>query len=64
MIGGYLRTMRQYLATPKGAFDARDYLKAAGLMLLSMAALALVVEPWKASVSWAARLTPSTRATC
>ena len=40
MIGGYLRTMRQYLATPKGAFDA----KAAGLMLLSMAALALVVE--------------------
>lgn len=44
MIGGYLRTMRQYLATSKGAFDARDYLKAAGLMLLSMAALALVVE--------------------
>lgn len=44
MIGGYLLTMRQYLATPKGAFDARDYLKAAGLMLLSMAALALVVE--------------------
>ena len=36
--------VRQYLATPKGAFDARDYLKAAGLMLLSMAALALVVE--------------------
>ena len=30
--------------TPKGAFDARDYLKAAGLMLLSMAALAFVVE--------------------
>lgn len=41
---GYLRSLRQYLATSKGAFDARDYLKAAGLMLLSMAALAFVVK--------------------
>lgn len=42
MILGYLRTLRQYLATPKGAFDARDYLKAALLMLASMAALAMI----------------------
>lgn len=35
---GYLRTLRQYLKTPKGAFDARDYLRAMLLMLLSIAA--------------------------
>ena len=44
MILGYLRTMRQYLATPKGAFVASVYLKSAGLILLCMAALVLVVE--------------------
>lgn len=43
-VRGYLRTMRQYLATPKGAFDVKDYLRAAGFMFLSMAVLAFVVE--------------------
>lgn len=33
MIRGYWQTMRAYLATPKGAFDARDY----GRALLYMA---------------------------
>lgn len=35
--GGYIRTVRQYLATPKGARDARDYARAAALILLTMA---------------------------
>lgn len=34
---GYLRTIRQYLATPKGAHDACDYARAAVLILLTMA---------------------------
>ncbi|WP_199663296.1 hypothetical protein [Mitsuokella sp. AF33-22] len=41
---GYLRTLRQYLKTPKGAFDARDYLQAVLLMLLSMAAAACLMN--------------------
>lgn len=44
MIFGYLRTLRQYLSTPKGAFDARDYLKAAMLMAVSMVLLALLLD--------------------
>ena len=31
---GYLRTLRQYAATPKGRHDIRDYLYAGGTMLL------------------------------
>lgn len=34
---GYVRTVRQYLATPKGARDTRDYARAAALILLTMA---------------------------
>lgn len=41
---GYLRTLRQYLKTPKGAFDARDYLRAVLLMLLSMTAAACLMS--------------------
>lgn len=33
---GYYRTLRQYLASPKGAHDSRDYAHAVMLMLLTM----------------------------
>ena len=34
---GYLRTIRQYLATPKGRHDVCDYARAAAMLLLTMA---------------------------
>ncbi len=43
---GYLRTLRAYGRTPKGAFDRRDYLRAAGMILLTSilaAAVAVVL---------------------
>ena len=39
---GYGRTLQQYAQTPKGAFDLRDSLKAAGCISLT-ALLAFVV---------------------
>ncbi|SFT74262.1 hypothetical protein SAMN02910356_01890 [Selenomonas sp. GACV-9] len=33
---GYVRTIRQYLATPKGCHDAKDYGRALLYMLLTM----------------------------
>ncbi|MBP8599178.1 MAG: hypothetical protein KBI24_08220 [Selenomonas sp.] len=40
---GYLRTMRQYLATPKGRHDSRDYARAVLLIVLSMLLVWLVL---------------------
>lgn len=42
-LSGYYRTLRQYLATPKGAHDSRDYAKAVGLILLTMAVVCLIL---------------------
>ena len=42
-LSGYYRTLRQYLATPKGAHDSRDYARAVMLMLLTMAAVCLIL---------------------
>ena len=36
---GYLRTLRQYLATPKGSHDFRDDCRALCIILLTMAIL-------------------------
>ncbi|MGO5131722.1 hypothetical protein [Mitsuokella jalaludinii] len=36
--------MRQYLRTPKGAFDARDYLRAIACMAVSAAAAACLLN--------------------
>ncbi len=41
MLFGYLRTLRNYLKTPKGRHDTFDYLKA--LMLVVLTTLILVV---------------------
>ena len=35
MIAGYLRTIRNYLKTPKGKHDTLDYLKAFALIVLT-----------------------------
>lgn len=44
VLRGYLITVRQYLASPKGYFDTIDFLKAIILFLVSVfGALALVV---------------------
>ena len=42
-IGGYIRTIRQYLATPKGAHDSKDYGRAILLILLSIIVLLALV---------------------
>jgi hypothetical protein len=39
---GYGRTLRQYLATPKGRHDARDYSQAVLIILLTMLVALLV----------------------
>ena len=41
MFFGYLRTLRNYLKTPKGRHDTLDYLKA--LILIVLTTLILVV---------------------
>lgn len=43
MLRGYWRTLRQYLATPKGAHDSRDYAKALLLILLTIAVIYLLL---------------------
>ncbi|BAL84029.1 hypothetical protein SELR_23210 [Selenomonas ruminantium subsp. lactilytica TAM6421] len=42
-LSGYYRTLRQYLATPKGAHDSRDYARALLLMLLTMVVVCLIL---------------------
>ncbi|SHK75669.1 hypothetical protein SAMN05216582_11620 [Selenomonas ruminantium] len=42
-LSGYYRTMRQYLATPKGAHDSRDYARAVLLIMLTMAVVYLIL---------------------
>ena len=42
-IGGYVRTIRQYLATPKGAHDSRDYGRAILLILLTIILLLVLL---------------------
>ncbi len=42
-LSGYYRTLRQYLATTKGTHDSRDYAKAVGLILLTMAVVCLIL---------------------
>lgn len=44
MIRGYLRALRAYLKTPKGAFDARDYGRAVLFIALSSMAAALLLK--------------------
>lgn len=38
---GYLRTIRQYIETPKGRHDTLDYLKAVILILITIMAVYL-----------------------
>lgn len=40
---GYYRTLRQYLATPKGAHDSRDYARAVLLIVLTMVLCYLLI---------------------
>ena len=42
-LSGYYRTLRQYLASPKGAHDSRDYARALLLMLLTMVVVCLIL---------------------
>ncbi|SDP36624.1 hypothetical protein [Selenomonas ruminantium] len=42
-LSGYYRTLRQYLATPKGAHDSRDYARALLIMLLTMVVVCLIL---------------------
>ena len=42
-LSGYYRTLRQYLATPKGTHDSRDYARAALWMLVTMAGICLMM---------------------
>ncbi|XOQ26697.1 MAG: DUF2970 domain-containing protein [Mitsuokella multacida] len=41
---GYGRALRAYLATPKGAFDAKDYGRALFIIFLSIASAMLFVQ--------------------
>ncbi len=42
-LSGYYRTLRQYLSTPKGAHDSRDYARALMLILLTMVIVCLIL---------------------
>ena len=42
-ICGYIRTIRQYLATPKGAYDSRDYGEAILLILITISLLLVLL---------------------
>ncbi len=44
MLWGYFKTLRAYLKTPKGAFDARDYGRAVLFIALSSMAAALLLK--------------------
>ncbi len=41
---GYRRALRAYLATPKGAFDVKDYGRAMFILFLSIALAMLLVH--------------------
>ena len=43
-LAGYLRTLRQYLATPKGRHDSHDYAQAALLIVLTILLVWLVLS--------------------
>ena len=43
---GYYRAMRQYLSTPKGAHDSKDYVRAVLLIVLTIAAVYLLLYMW------------------
>ena len=43
---GYWRTLRQYLATPKGQHDSLDYGKALLLIILTMVLACLGLYMW------------------
>ena len=41
---GYLRTIYQYLQTPKGKHDVLDYLRAFGIILLTIVLVFYIVS--------------------
>lgn len=43
-VGGYIRTLKNYFGTPKGRHDAIDYARAALIILLTAAAIALIAK--------------------
>lgn len=43
-IAGYIKTIRQYLKTPKGRHDFWDYLKAAIIISLTMLLVFLLLK--------------------
>ena len=49
-ICGYIRTIRQYLATPKGAHDSKDYGRAILLILLSIIVLLALLAVWEGRI--------------
>ncbi|MCR5757519.1 MAG: hypothetical protein K6F95_06400 [Selenomonas sp.] len=46
ILRGYWHTLRQYLATPKGRHDSRDYGRALLLILLTIALAYLCLYVW------------------
>lgn len=45
---GYLRTLRNYLRTPKARHDFKDYARAGCLILFTALIVALIVRRWVA----------------
>ena len=43
LVRGYWRTWRQYLSTPKGAHDSRDYARAMLFIILTIAVIYLML---------------------
>ncbi len=43
-VGGCIRTLKNYLSTPKGRHDAIDYARAIVIILLTAAAIAFIAK--------------------
>ncbi len=41
---GWYRALREYLRTPKGAFDFKDYLRALLLIILTCALIIMILQ--------------------
>ncbi len=46
-IHGYIRTIAQYLATPKGSHDAKDYGRAILLIAVTIGVVLAILMGWK-----------------
>ncbi|MDD6134530.1 MAG: hypothetical protein PUB49_07470 [Selenomonadaceae bacterium] len=44
---GYIRTIKQYLATPKGSHDAKDYGRGILLIIVTMGMVLVILMGWK-----------------